>query len=432
LHEKQTIVTGTDKTMKNKHVILLVIAGVVLGTLAWMTSREQVPAGANRIGQKLMPDLAVNAVDEIIIATGAQTARVAKVDNAWVVPERYGYPAKFETIRGLMLKLADLKIGQAFKAGDRQRAQMDLTPEAATTLTLKAGGNTLAVLRLGADRQAGQADMMPVRMGRMTDGRYLAINGDPMVYLVGDSLHEAATDPKRWMDTSLLDVSADSVTTISLTNPEDGTFALVKGADGKLAFEAPEEGKPFDEAKNWSLTGALGYLTLQDVADPAADDAALGFSTPRTFSMATTNGTTYTLRVSDPIVGSDERYVRIAVAFNAPPLPPTELQPEAKTENEAATDEVAIAAEANRQAEAAAKALHAKLSPWTFRIAVHKAGTLASSRESLVKQPKPAADAPANDLTDQTDPADPADPADQTDLTAQPNQPETEETTDEQ
>ncbi len=411
--------------MKNKNVMLLVMVGAVLAALAWMTSREQVPAGSNRIGKKLLPELAVNAVDEIIIATTAQTARVARVDSAWVLPDRYGYPANFETIRGLMLKLADLKIGQAFKAGDRQRATMELTPEAATTLTLKAGGNTLVELRLGTNRQAASADAMPYGMGGMTDGRYLAITDDPMVYLVGDSLFEAVTEAKSWIDTALLDISTEEVTAITLTNPEDGSFSLVKGADGKLAFETPEEGKPFDDAKTWSLTGVLSYLTLQDVADPAGNDESLGFTAPRTFSVATMNGTQYTLRVSDPIEGSDERHVRITVAFT----PPTAT-------DEATTNETTAAAtaEANRETEAAAKALHAKLSPWTFRIAGHKAGTLVSTRESLVKQPEPPAAAA------EAEPTDPSDPSDQTDQPAvnpaqspaTPNQPETEETTDEQ
>lgn len=424
--------------MKNKNVMLLVAVGAVLAALAWMTSREQVPAGANRIGRKLLPELAVNAVDEIIFATATQTVRVARVENAWVLPDRFGYAANFETIRSLMLKLADLKIGQAFKAGDRQRAQMELTPEAATTLMLKAGGNTLVELRLGASRQAANAEAMPYGMGGMTDGRYLAIKDDPMAYLVAESLHEAVAEAKRWMDTSLLDVSAEDVTAITLTNPEDGTFSLVKSTDGKLGFETPVEGKPFDDTKAYSLTGALSYMTLQDVADPSATDEALGFTAPRTFSVATTNGTQYNLRVSDPIKGSDERYVRIAVAFNAP-----------TATDEATTNETAAAAmaETNRETEAAAKALHVKLSPWTFRIAGYKASAMISTRESLVKQPEPPAAAveAANptDLTDQTDPThqtDPTDPTDQPAVTpaqpaeqpATPNQPEPEETTDEQ
>jgi len=261
----------------------------------------------------------------------------------------------------------------------------------------------------------------------MTDGRYLAIKDDPMAYLVAESLHEAVADAKRWMDTTLLDVQAEAVSAITLSNPEDGSFTLVKGADGKLAFAEPEDDKPFDDTKTWSLTGALGYLTLEDVADPSADVAALGFTTPRLFSVATTNGTQYILSVSDPIADSDERYIRIAVAFNAPPLPVSETPPEAKTEKEAATDAVAVAAEANRAAESAAEALHAKLSPWTYRIAGYKAGALASTRASLVKQPE------ANDQTDRTDLTDPSDqPGDVAEQPETTNPPETEDTTNEQ
>jgi len=308
---------------------------------------------------------------------------------------------------------------------------MELTPEAATTLTLKAGGKTLVELQLGVDRKAANADAMPsgMMMGGMTDGRYLAIKGDPMAYLVGESLFEAVAEAKRWMDTSLLDVQADAVSTITISNPEDGSFTLVKGADGKLAFAEPEEDKPFDDTKTWSLTGALGYLTLEDVADPAAD---VGFTEARLFSAATTNGMQYILSVSDPIAGSDERYVRIVVDFSAP-----------TATGEATTNETAAAAtaEANRAAEATAQALNAKLAPWTYRIAGYKASTLVSTRESLIKQPEPpAAAAAAAEQTDQADPTDPPDPAEQPAVSpaqpaespATPNQPETKETTHEQ
>jgi len=253
-----------------------------------------------------------------------------------------------------------------------------------------------------------------------------------MAYLVGESLFEAVAEAKRWMDTSLLDVQADAVSTITISNPEDGSFTLVKGADGKLAFAEPEEDKPFDDTKTWSLTGALGYLTLEDVADPAAD---VGFTEARLFSAATTNGMQYILSVSDPIAGSDERYVRIVVDFSAP-----------TATGEATTNETAAAAtaEANRAAEATAQALNAKLAPWTYRIAGYKASTLVSTRESLIKQPEPpAAAAEAANPTDQTDPTDPTDPPDPAEQPAvspaQPaespattNQPETKENTDEQ
>lgn len=385
--------------MKNKNLIILIVAGVVLAALAWMTSREEQPAGTNRIGKTLLPDLAVNDIDELIITSGLQTARVSRVDGTWVLPSRYQYPANFENVRRLMLNLAELKIGQAFHASDRQRDQMALTPAKATTIQLKSKGNTVAELKLGVNREATQADAMPLGMaGAMTDGRYLAIANDPMAYLVADSLHDAQADIKRWLNTTILDVSANAVKSITLSNPDDGTFSLVKNADNKLEFAEGDE--TFDESKAYALTGALSYLTLQDVADPNASDEDLGIDGRYSFSVSTTNHIVYTVTVSDKIDTTDERYISVDVAY----VPPAEADtpPTAQTaedEAERATNAVTEVASASSDdaARQQAKELKQKLAPWTYRIAGYKANTLVSTRASLIKEPE---DVPVDTATE--------------------------------
>jgi hypothetical protein len=391
--------------MKNKNVILLVVVGVVLAAVAWLTSRDKTAPGSNRIGTLLLPELAVNAVDEIEIASTTQTARVSKVDNAWVLPDRYGYPANFETIRRLMLKLTDLKIGQAFNASDSQRQQMQLAPQAATTITLKSEGNPLVELQLGVNREAKTATPLPYGMGGMTDGRYLAIKGDPMVYLVGESLHDAETDVKRWMDTTVLDVSPDSIETITLSNPDDGSFTLAKGEDGKLTFTGEQSDQLFDETKDYSVKGALSYLTMQDIADPKADDQSLGFTTTRTFEAHTTDGTIYHLDVSDPIDDSKERYIRVAVTYDNASLASDAEEEPTETASDTDTTNSTERASSDNGVMKAAAALNTKLAPWTFRIASYKADALTSTLDSLIKKPEPKDDEQASDSQPDNEPA---------------------------
>lgn len=379
--------------MKNKNVSLLVAVAAVLAALAWMTSHNRTPESTTRIGHKLLPKLAVNAVDEIIIASATETVRVAKAESGWKVPDHYDYPANFETIRQLMLKLEQLKIGQVITVSDRQREQMELTAASATAITLKTGGNEMLTLLLGANRIPENAAPGPYGMGSMPDGRYVAIKDDPSAYLIGDVLREVSTQSTRWMDTSLLDVSAESVTDITIENPDDGAFTVSKGNDEKLNFAPADESTPFDDTKSYALTGALSYLTIQDIADPALDDEALGFKAARRFTVKTKDGTRYDLQVSDPVDASGDRNIRIAVAFDEPPSTPPAAPDADKKDLQAEADRLtSINAAKTKAAE-----LNAKLSPWTFRISSYKANTFASTHDSLVKKPEPPAEAETPD-----------------------------------
>jgi len=220
--------------MKNKQIGTLVAAGAVLASLAWMLSGPQ-PKKAAWMGSKLLPKLAINAVDEIRIATGSDTVRVVRTENGWVLPERYNYPANFETVKQFMIKLADLKIGQVVKANDAQRQKMGFSSDSVVNLTLKAGANEIVTLAMGATRQTQGAQASPY--GSIPDGRYVAIKGDPAVYLIGDAMNEASAQPSRWLDTALLDITPEDVSTITLENPEDGIIVLRRDDQGKVDFD---------------------------------------------------------------------------------------------------------------------------------------------------------------------------------------------------
>jgi hypothetical protein len=369
--------------MKNNHLFALVAAGAVLGTLAWLSSRERTPAASARIGAELLPDLDVNTVDEIMVSTATETARVVRAESGWQLPERYYYPASFETIRQLMLNLDRLEIGQVITANGQQREKMELSDAAATVIRLKAAGQQVAEIALGAMRQPQNAEAGPYGFGGMPEGRYVAINNDPSVYLISDMLYEAAAQQQRWLDSALLDVSPEAVSSVTIENPADGTFRLRKGTDGKLDFDPADKAAPFDDSKAFTLTGALSDLAMQDVADPVLADEALGFTgQPRRFRVEATDGTRYDVRIGEPVNESGDRHIRIAVGFEAPPVP-------AVAEGDDAAAKAADSIISAEEAKAKADALHAKLSPWTFRIASYKAGNMTPTRESLIKKPEP-------------------------------------------
>ena len=99
--------------MNRKQFLILLGLVVVLGAAGLFVYRQkntswQESRGA--IGQKLLPNLAVNDVAQITIKSGAGDVTLARQNNLWRVHERGDYPANFTQISELLMKFADLKI----------------------------------------------------------------------------------------------------------------------------------------------------------------------------------------------------------------------------------------------------------------------------------------------------------------------------------
>src|ERR1035438_253894 len=99
---------------RKQFIILLALVAVVgaAGLLIRQRDSNSWQGGSVAIGQKLLPNLAVNDVAQITIMSGTNELNLARRDNLWRVHERGDYPANFSQISELLLKFADLKIAQ--------------------------------------------------------------------------------------------------------------------------------------------------------------------------------------------------------------------------------------------------------------------------------------------------------------------------------
>ena len=166
--------------MKAKQLILLVIAGVVLGGIAWWTSRDD-SGESSLVGTKLLAGVDLNSIDEIIVSAGSDTCRMVRDEKGWVVPSRYGYAANFSKIRNLLIKLDGLEIGQIAEVREDQKSELGVTAAAGTNIKLYAGGNELAALLLGDQRERQSTSPGPRSFGGFPDGRYISADGGTTV-----------------------------------------------------------------------------------------------------------------------------------------------------------------------------------------------------------------------------------------------------------
>src|ERR1041384_786885 len=106
--------------MNRKQFIMLLMAVMLIGGAGWLVYQRGAHSwrqAGNRLGEKLLPNLAINDVTQISITSGTNRLTLARHDNLWRVRERSDYPANFSEISDLLLKLSDLKVAQTEEIG---------------------------------------------------------------------------------------------------------------------------------------------------------------------------------------------------------------------------------------------------------------------------------------------------------------------------
>jgi hypothetical protein len=381
--------------VKIKHLLALAVLAVVLVGLArWTTNRSQPAPGGARLGDKVLPGFIekVNYVAAIAVQSPAGTALVSRVDGTWRVPGRYGYRADFGKVSDALRKLVDLKVAQVMRITPEQLADLHLLPVGsgnsaarATVVNLRAAnGEPLAVLRIGKDHNRPSPAGAPPGMEGYPDGKFVAVS-DTKVYLVSDMLTELAATDRDWIDQEFLNVISADLASIDVTGGTNGAIRLERpAAGGELTLKDVPAGKEVDAARVSRLTGALGYLRFEDVADPALAPAVTGLDKPVVCKAVTTKGTVYTVSLGATPANDPRRYASVSVAFVAPPLPAA-----------SATDTNAPAAaqtqaEEHRKTQAEARNLNDKLSPWVYLLGEDQVSALLTPAGEFLKDKPPA------------------------------------------
>src|SRR5688572_20340264 len=106
--------------MNRKQFLILVIVLIVLGCaglgVLWQDMADYRASGA-RIGAKRLPDFRIADVAEVSLQDAQDEVTLVNKGDRWVVQERGDYPANFQDISGLLVKLIELKVTQAETVG---------------------------------------------------------------------------------------------------------------------------------------------------------------------------------------------------------------------------------------------------------------------------------------------------------------------------
>ena len=390
--------------MKGKNLFILVVLAVVLVAAAVFVRRKDSSAPPDDVGKLLMPDLAVNDIEKVVINTGSATTTLARVEGKWVSAERYNYRIDFGKLREVLIDLYEAKIGDVIAgAGKRLKALGMIAPsgekgaddECGTLVQLFLKGQSKPrALLLGNTHMKKPTGQAAAYGGAYASGRYASTDGGKTVYLVPETLDDLTLDdPTLWLDTDLLSVSSSDIREISITGPDREPILIAREKDNSdLELQGLKKDQEADTSKLNSINGVLSYLRMNDVADPALSDQQLGMTTAVVFKATTKKDEVYKIRIGSSPAASSDSYIRIDVAMAEKEAVEEIDEGDAEKKDEAAAADGKDEKKADKEAEErqktakAVEALKKKLSGWTYLVSSYKAESFTTKREDLVKK----------------------------------------------
>jgi hypothetical protein len=314
--------------MNRKQFIILLVLVVFVGAAGLLIRQHNSrswQSGGTAIGQKLLPNLAVNDIAQIVIQSGTNELNLARRDNFWRVRERGDYPANFSQISELLLKLADLKVAQREDLGPSQLGRFELLSpgtgtNAGTRLEFKdQSGKTLDSMLLGKKHlKQPAANSRQGAMGGMgdegwPDGRYVMTGtGAKTVAVISDPLDQVQSQPQSWLDPEFFSLEKPRRIAVQFAEATN-SWQLTRASetnDWQLADAKP--GEKLDETKITTVTSPFSSARFSDVAPLDSGKTTNG----PVLTVETFDGFTYVVRIGQK---QEENYpVSFSLTANLP------------------------------------------------------------------------------------------------------------------
>lgn len=378
--------------MNRKQFLILMLALLVIGgaglALFWQDIGAYRSTGG-KIGAKLLPEFKLAEVAKIELRDGKSKTTLTRKDTFWVVEERGGYPANFQDISDLLIKLVELKVVQSEVIGANLLPRVGLAPppdkpaadgadarDSGTVLEMKdAAGKTLAMLTLGkVVLKKDPGNPLPSAQDGVPAGRWVQVAGAPNVAVVSDPLAKAEADPAKWLDRAFFKV--DRVRTLTASGESGVRWKVTRDEEwGQWKFGAG--GGDLNAGAAVAATNVLAKWEFADVL--VGDPQAAG--KPLVITAETFDRLTYTFTLT-PVQGGG-----YALATRIDGEPPRTRTPE---KDEKAEDR----ARRDKDYEDTLKRLEARLAReraqanWLYLMDAKALGVLLMDRSDIVAPPR--------------------------------------------
>jgi hypothetical protein len=313
------LVSGQEFDMSRQQFIALLIAALAAISAAVYLSTQR-NAAREIHGLPLLPSLAseMNTLTSLSVLKGTPTPSVTvhKQGDEWTVAERANYPADVSKLRKLLLALSDARIREE-KTSDPASYSIigveDPTKPGAT-------GTQIELIA----KNGKQA----VIVGKPAEqGSFVRRVGEQISYVVEPAISFEA-EPRYWIDTRLLDISADKIQSIQFKPDTGPTYTLRRVSEpqptlasqpatpatpaaSKFVLEGVPSGRQAADS-NTLESSPTTFSSLSD--DDVAPVGDIDFSKLSTVTLALSDGSVITL--TGAAVG-EKRWIQIAAPKDA-------------------------------------------------------------------------------------------------------------------
>jgi len=329
-------------------VTVLVAAGAVAATL--MGPRQKVDP---QTGKRVLPavEQKLGDISKLALTKAETKLTLQKKGEAWVVVEKNDYPADPVKVRQALLGLSQLTYVEP-KTSNAQRYSRIRVEDAG-----KAGSESILIVASDAKGGAIGEEILGRRrvdqLGGGNDGIYVRGPTEAQSWLARGTL-DVNTDPVPWLEKKLVDIDGTKLKRVVLTQGTGEKLAVSREKpESPFAIEnAPKDIKLRTESAPGEPSYGLAGLELTDVRQAQAfpfPDANFNVAEFETF---------------------DGLQVRVEL-FSVD-----------------TTDWARIKATGTGAAEAQAKDINDRLTPWVFSIPNYKARSMKAKLQDLLETPK--------------------------------------------
>ncbi len=189
--------------------------------------------------------------------------------EAWVLPEKGGYPVRPEKVRELLVGLTELRLVEPRTADPAQHDRLGVEDPArpgskgVLLRVLDAQGAALVELVLGRRRVRTQ--------GNLPEGIYVRRPGEDQAWLAEGRL-PADADPQLWLDRDIANLPNARIRGVQVQREGEPALQLERGdgPEAPLRLVQPAGAAPADEVALDEIGRAFEFLTFLEVK-PAAE-----------------------------------------------------------------------------------------------------------------------------------------------------------------
>jgi hypothetical protein len=258
--------------MKPQAFYILLGATVIVTSAAALTAWQRAAATLGAVAaETVVPGLInrVNDVATIEVVKGKDQIKVQRTADGWVMPDRGGYPVKFETVKQNIVTMAELKTVEpkTAKADLYSRIEVE-DPAGADTkssqMTFKdADGKTIASMVIGRKRYApiGGKDMVYVRKP-----------GESRAWLA-EGTFEIRTPAPEWLVKEISGIKDERWKTLTFTQADGARTVMFRKDDPNAPKPESKDGPP----EIWEVEGRPTERALRPPATVSSTASAYNF-----------------------------------------------------------------------------------------------------------------------------------------------------------